>query len=49
MNECPLTTFSISQFLFIFYSPIVTNPENNPCIQTMIQITTKIYPIANLP
>jgi len=30
------------------------NPENNPCIQTVIWITTKIYvfvhwPIANLP
>jgi len=22
--------------------PIVTNPENNPCIQTVIQIATKI-------
>jgi len=29
----PLTTFRI---------PIVTNPENNPCIQMMIRISTKI-------
>ena len=36
------------------YLPIVTNPENNPCIQTVIWIATKIYSvvhwtIANLP
>ena len=36
------------------YLPIVTNPENNPCIQTVIRIATKIWPfvqwlIANLP
>ena len=24
------------------YLPLVTNPENNPCIQTVIRITTKI-------
>ena len=36
------------------YFPIVTNPENNTCIQTLIWISTKIqsfvhWPIANLP
>jgi len=36
------------------YLPIVTNLENNSCIQTVIWIATKIYsvvhwPIANLP
>jgi len=43
----PLTTFRIFQVL------IVMNPENNPCIQKVIRIATKIYslvrwPIANL-
>jgi len=36
------------------YLPILTNPENNPCIQTVIRIATKFqpvvhWPIANLP
>jgi len=25
------------------YLPTVTNPENNPCIQMVIRIATKIY------
>ena len=25
------------------YLPIVTNPEKNPCIQTVIQTATEIY------
>jgi len=33
MNECLLTTP---------YLPIVTNPENNPCIQTVTRIATEI-------
>jgi len=36
------------------YLPIVSNPENTPCIQMVIWITTKIssfvrWPVANLP
>jgi len=36
------------------YLPVVMNPENNPCMQTMIRITTIIqsfvhWPIANFP
>ena len=45
MNECPLTTFHISQSINQFNQPInhlVTNPENNPRIQTGIWIATKI-------
>jgi len=46
-----------SRFASVNHFPhlsIVTNSENNPCIQTVIQITTKIqsfvhWPIASLP
>jgi len=45
------TFMSVNHFPYL---PIVTNPENNPCIQMVIRIATEIYsvlhwPIANLP
>jgi len=39
-NECPLTT--LHRLI-----PIVTNPENNPCIQTVIGVATNICSLAH--
>ena len=44
--QCSIWRMSISS-IFMFanhfpYLPIVTNPENNPCIQTVIRITNEI-------
>ena len=51
MTECSSRFMSVNHFPYL---PIVTNPENNPCNQTVTRIATEIWTfvhltIANLP
>jgi len=45
LTSAVIWRISISKFMSVNhfpYIPIVTNPENNPCIQTVKRIDTKI-------
>jgi len=45
VNQYELMTGYSSRFMSVnhfLYLPVVTNPENNPCIQMLIRIATKI-------
>jgi len=51
MTKCSSRFVSVNHFPYL---PIVTNPENNPCNQTVMRISTEIWtfvhwPIVNLP